>query len=245
VAWQAEVGSAPAGSIGPIGPIGAGQALEVGIDGWFSRWQQRGNTPLWDAVWSNGGQQVVTVMQGTVQGGQVQMRRISSSDGVLCEYRGQLQPDGRSVFGTQSCPGREDAPWRGQIVSLAGGGGGIIAPPVVVPGMVFRVENLAFGQPDQAGDRSNDREFLIDFSRCTVRELGREAERGRQETRVSVCEPERRLAFATVLNGQVTAEYDWSFRDGGRTAAGAWRSGRGGGLSIGREIPGKRPGSLR
>ena len=184
-------------------------------------------------------------MQGTVQGGQVLMRRISSSDGVLCEYRGQLQPDGRSVFGTQSCPGRSDAAWRGQIVSLAGGGGVVIAPPVVMPGMHYRVENLSFGQSDRAGDRSNDREFLIDFASCTVRELNRETERGRQETRVSVCEPERRLAFATIMNGRVTAEYDWSFRDGGRTAVGAWRSGNGGGLSLGREVPGKRPGSLR
>ena len=41
------------------------------------------------------------------------------------------------------------------------------------------------------------------------------------------------IAFATMINGQVTAEYDWVFRDDGRDAVGTWRDGNSFGPSIG------------
>lgn len=79
-----------------------------------STWRQRGSSTTWDAVWSGPGS-ITTVMEGSIQGNQVTMRRTSSSDGHICEYRGTIAADGVSVSGTQSCPGLPQSSWSGRI----------------------------------------------------------------------------------------------------------------------------------
>lgn len=214
--------------LGGGGGFGGGVSLSVSADGWTSIWRQRGNSGVWDAVWVNGNQRVTTVMQGSIRGDQVEMRRSSSSDGVLCSYRGSVGPDRRSVSGTQACPGHDEVPWFGQFGEAGAGP----APAPVEQGNVYRVENLAFGEGERSGS-AGQREFVVDAARCTVRELNPATEQGRQQVRVSLCVPNRRLAFSTLVRNEVTAEYDWVFHDGGRQASGAWRDRSGAGPSIG------------
>lgn len=208
---------------------GAAGPLTVSVEGWTSTWRQRGSSGTWDAVWEQGNERVVTVMQGSIQRDQINMRRISSSDGALCDYRGVVGADRRSVSGTQSCPGRADVAWAGQFGDAGFGGGG----PAPVAGARFRVDNLLFNQNERGGNPHSQREFMVDAARCTVRELNASTDQGRQQVQVTLCQPNRRIAFATLVNGQVTAEYDWVFRDDGRAAVGAWRDGNGFGPSIG------------
>lgn len=212
-------------------PGGVGGPLTVNVEGWTSTWRQRGASGTWDAVWERGNDRIVTVMQGSVQRDQVNLRRISSSDGALCEYRGVVAADRRSVSGTQSCPGHPDVAWTGYIGDggYVGGGGG--PPPAA--GSRFRVENLLFNQNERGGNPHSRREFMVDAARCAVRELNSSTDQGRQQVQVTLCQPNRRIAFATMVNGQVTAEYDWVFRDDGRDAVGTWRDGNSFGPSIG------------
>lgn len=213
---------------------GASGPLTVSVEGWTSTWRQRGSSGTWDAVWERGNERIVTVMQGSVQRDQVNLRRTSSSDGALCEYRGVVAADRRSVSGTQSCPGHPDVAWAGYFgdggfVGGGVGGGG----PAPVAGARYRVENLLFNQNERGGNPHSRREFMVDAARCSVRELNSSTDQGRQQVQVTLCQPNRRIAFATMINGQVTAEYDWVFRDDGRDAVGTWRDGNSFGPSIG------------
>lgn len=69
-------------------------------------WTRRGNTNEYDAVWSrNGRQQVTAVVSITTQGNRIFIKRISSSDGYLCEYEGTVSADGSSITGSANCGG--------------------------------------------------------------------------------------------------------------------------------------------
>ncbi len=69
-------------------------------------WTRRGNTNEYDAVWSrNGRQEVTAVLSLTTQGNRVFIKRISSSDGYLCEYEGTVGSNRVSITGTASCGG--------------------------------------------------------------------------------------------------------------------------------------------
>jgi hypothetical protein len=221
------------GGGGAGGGSGAFGSLSVNADGWTSVWRQRGNSGVWDAVWVNGNQRVTTVMQGTVRGDQIDLRRTTSSDGAMCSYRGTVAADRRSVSGVQACPGHGETPWYGQFGDAGAGPAPLPALAPTEPGTVYRVENLAFGEAERGASPQQQREFVVDAARCTVRELNTPTEQGRQQVRVSLCQPNRRLAFSTLVRGEVTAEYDWVFHDGARQAVGAWRDRSGSGPSIG------------
>jgi hypothetical protein len=87
-----------------------------GAGGWSSTWIRRATGNVWDAVWRNGGDIRPTIMQGGFNGTAGYFKRTYSSDGFLCEYRLTIGPDGRSISGTQSCPGQPGFNVSGTIV---------------------------------------------------------------------------------------------------------------------------------
>lgn len=86
---------------------------------YHSTWRQRGASNTWDAVWT-GHSTITTVMEGSIQGNQVLMRRTASSDGYFCEYRGSIAPNGVDVSGTQVCPGLTPSSWSGRLGTSGG-----------------------------------------------------------------------------------------------------------------------------
>lgn len=76
-------------------------------------WTRRGNTNEYDAVWSsrNNRQQVTAVLSITTQGNRITVKRISSSDGYLCEYQGTVNADGITMSGNANC-GSATFPWQ-------------------------------------------------------------------------------------------------------------------------------------
>ncbi|HEX4951040.1 MAG TPA: DUF3011 domain-containing protein [Blastocatellia bacterium] len=99
--------------------------------GYTGVWTRRGNSNVFDAVWTRDRQQVTAVLTITNQGNRVFVKRTSSSDGYLCEYEGTVAADGVTVTGTMRCPGNSTTfPWQatidcrgadyqGQTISLA------------------------------------------------------------------------------------------------------------------------------
>lgn len=118
--FQATRASAPARPT-PVPAPGSNPAGIISVQNgpYSSTWRQRGSSTTWDAVWSGPGS-ITTVMEGSIQGNQVTMRRTSSSDGHICEYRGTIAADGVSVSGTQSCPGLPQSSWSGRIGPASG-----------------------------------------------------------------------------------------------------------------------------
>lgn len=228
LAWTGEVqGRAPGGGLAEA--FGSSTSLSVEADGWRSVWRQRGRSNTWDAVWVNGDQRVTTVMQGTVRPDLIDLRRTSSSDGVMCSYRGRLGPDRRTISGVQSCPGHPDSAWTGQFGDAGVGGGGFAGGAGPETGLRMWVQTLGLGEADRGAGRA--REFLVDPARCTVRELGSAGEPGRRAAQVTLCQPNRRMAFSLAGRGG-SIEHDWVFQDGGRQAAGVWRDASGSGLAL-------------
>ncbi len=87
--------------------------------GYTGVWTRRGNSNIFDAVWTRDGQdrrQVTAVLIIRNQGNRVFVRRTSSSDNYLCEYDGTVAADGVTVTGTMRCPGNSTAvPWQATI----------------------------------------------------------------------------------------------------------------------------------
>ncbi len=86
---------------------------------YHSTWRQRGASNTWDAVWT-GHSTITTVMEGSIQGNQVLMRRTASSDGYFCEYRGSIAANGVDVSGMQVCPGLAPSSWSGRLGTSGG-----------------------------------------------------------------------------------------------------------------------------
>ncbi len=120
--------------------------------------------------------------------------------------------------------------WDGAF-TLSGGGAvsTTAAPPV---GVRYRVENFVAGSPDKYVNPRNYHDFVVDFATCKVRGLNPLAEAGKETIQVAVCRARERLTF-TVTQPQTTVEYDWVFRDNGRTISGAYRQGTTFGPSVG------------
>ena len=87
--------------------------------GYTGVWTRRGNSNVFDAVWTRDRQdrrQVTAVLTITNQGNRVFVKRTSSSDGYLCEYEGTVAADGVTVTGTMRCPGNSTSvPWQATI----------------------------------------------------------------------------------------------------------------------------------
>jgi hypothetical protein len=99
----------------------------------------------------------------------------------------------------------------------------------------YRVENLVFGVPDVYQNPRNLHEFVVDFANCSVRFFNQTTTEGRQTNTVSVCRKNSRLIIKAAVPGY-TVDYDWTFRDEGRTIAGVWRDNSGFGASVGEMI---------
>ena len=112
------------------------------------------------------------------------------------------------------------------------GGGTVSAAAPATAGTRYRVENFVAGSPDKYVDPRNYHDFTVDFATCTVRGLNPLAETGKETIRVTVCRARERLTF-TVTQPQTAVEYDWVFRDNGRTISGAYRQGSIFGPSVG------------
>ena len=105
----------PATAASPTGTVNV-----TSVGGWTSVWTRRGTSNTWDAIWKNGSRTETTVMEGGFRGNQADFKRTYSSDGYLCSYTGTIAADGKTVSGTQKCPGISDYPWQG---TFATGGG--------------------------------------------------------------------------------------------------------------------------
>jgi hypothetical protein len=80
--------------------------------GVIATWTRRGTSNVFDALYREpSGRQATTVEELTIQGNQVRGRRISSSEGTLCNFTGTIQSDGRSMQGTGACPGVNSGWW--------------------------------------------------------------------------------------------------------------------------------------
>lgn len=91
---------------------GAEEYWEVtGAGGWSAVWTRRpGNSNTYDGVWTGPqGQKSKTVIEIVISGNKMTGKRTLSEDGILCNYNGQMSPDGRSVSGTASCT--TGSPW--------------------------------------------------------------------------------------------------------------------------------------
>lgn len=71
--------------------------------GYNGVWTRRGNSNEYDAIWTRGRQEVTAVLSITTQGNRIYVKRISSSDGYLCEYEGVVGNNGVTITGTYSC----------------------------------------------------------------------------------------------------------------------------------------------
>lgn len=84
--------------------------------GWTGVWTRRGDTNVFDAVWTKDGSQVTAVLQILIDGDNVQVSRTQDSGGNICTYQGKIQPDGITVIGTYHCTvGTSDWKWQAVI----------------------------------------------------------------------------------------------------------------------------------
>jgi hypothetical protein len=95
-------GRAPVVSSTPF-TCGMPARFTVTEGGYNGVWTRRGNSNEYDAVWTRGRQEVTAVLSITTQGNRIYVKRISSSDGYLCEYEGVVGNDGVSITGTYTC----------------------------------------------------------------------------------------------------------------------------------------------
>ena len=106
-------------------------------------------------------------------------------------------------------------------------------PPPPATGVRYRVENLVYGAPDLYQNPRNYHDFMVDFAKCSIRELNQPSDQGLEQVHVSVCRSKTRLQFTTVTPNSTQVEYDWVFLDGGKTISGAYRQGSTFGPSFG------------
>ena len=103
-------------------------------------WTRRSGSNTFDASWSNG--RVRAVLEMSLNGNQVTIRRSQSTDGYECVYTGTLQ--GREASGTFGCNRFSgQLPWR---ATIDGGGTGTATAPTGAPRLLgcFRDPNSPF-----------------------------------------------------------------------------------------------------
>ena len=75
-----------------------------GMDGgWSGVLTRRGNSNLFDGVWTRDGQQFTAVLTVSIDGNRVNVSRRNSTSGGDCELNGTLGDDGVTVTGTNVC----------------------------------------------------------------------------------------------------------------------------------------------
>ncbi|MBI5260178.1 MAG: hypothetical protein HY855_27000 [Burkholderiales bacterium] len=222
----------------PATPVQAqGLVIRVAMDGWEGEWTQRGLLPVWDAVWTKGGERVTASLAGSVRNGRIDLRRTASSDGVLCSYSGRVEADGHSITGTQDCPGHGATAFSGSLWGPGFGRGG--PKPAPASGMRYRVENLVYGQAEGATPSRGPREFIVDFARCTVHDANENTAQGWLAVDKVLCQAQRRLNFRTQATDGPAIEYDWLLLEGGQAVSGAWRQGAAFGASLVNRVGGE------
>jgi hypothetical protein len=84
---------------------------EVESEVWKSIWTSEGAGNIFTAQYTGpNGEKASTRNQVGLNGNQIVIFRLSSTDSYLCEYKGTIQPDGISIIGTYKCP----ASWSGE-----------------------------------------------------------------------------------------------------------------------------------
>jgi hypothetical protein len=106
-------------------------------------------------------------------------------------------------------------------------------PPPPATGIRYRVENFVYGAPDMFTNPRNWHDFMVDFAKCSIREMNQPSDQGLEQVHISVCRNKSRLQFTTVTSNGTPVEYDWVFLDGGKTISGAYRFGASFGPSVG------------
>jgi len=111
----------------PAGDDALGRVWTVSEDGgWTGTWTRRGDSLVFDAVWSKGGQRVTGVLTMSVQGRTVRIQSRRQTNGNDVDYEGTLAPDGRSIQGTLQVLGwSSSSGWRAVIDGADSGSGGI------------------------------------------------------------------------------------------------------------------------
>jgi hypothetical protein len=86
--------------------------------GWTSTWVRSGTSNVFNATYTGpAGQRASTVNLVRVLMDTVSITRTSSSDNILCNYTGQIAPDGLHITGTYACAGAwgVSRPWKAKI----------------------------------------------------------------------------------------------------------------------------------
>ena len=79
--------------------------------GWTGTWTRRGTSDQFDAAYArSSGERVTTVEEMTGAGNQVRVRRLASSDNILCTLEGTIQTTTR-IEGTGACPSVSSGWW--------------------------------------------------------------------------------------------------------------------------------------
>jgi len=87
----------------------------TGDGGWKGIWTRQGKSKTFDAIWTKGGATITTKMSINIIGNKMTGERISSSDGVLCYYTGQVSADGLIVSGSGNCGSGSTFTWSAKI----------------------------------------------------------------------------------------------------------------------------------
>ena len=104
----------------PSAPVacGLGVRWDEYEDGWTGLWQRRGNSDIFDSIWTGpAGQRASAVMSIGMVGDQVTVQRTQPNGGT-CTYAGTLGVDGLSVTGSYYCswwPNGGRTQWRASI----------------------------------------------------------------------------------------------------------------------------------
>ncbi|MCP3933440.1 MAG: hypothetical protein GY705_30590 [Bacteroidetes bacterium] len=91
-----------------------------GSGGWTGIWTRQDNSDTYSnanfkAEWTNGSQTVTTTLSIKIVGNQMTGRRLTSSDGVICNYSGQVSNDMHNISGSGSCMGGSTFSWSAKI----------------------------------------------------------------------------------------------------------------------------------
>lgn len=71
--------------------------------GWTGVWTRRGTSNVFDAVWTQGRENITAVLTLSITGRTVRVASRQSSENEDCDYLGTLAADGVTVSGTATC----------------------------------------------------------------------------------------------------------------------------------------------
>lgn len=89
--------------------------VEKGTQGWNGIWVRQGTSNVYNVSWKKGSTQVNATVSFTISGNQWTGKRISSSDGVICQYFGTLSADGSTISGNGNCDNGGTFTWTATI----------------------------------------------------------------------------------------------------------------------------------